>query len=95
MSPRYRAYLLRHWQLANGRERVEVQQIQTGERTHYRTLAEACAWLTARARDPTQELAAIGGGSPQPGGAGGQDRATPGDGGGPQLSACVAKEGRG
>jgi hypothetical protein len=52
MSPRYRAYLLRHWHLANGRERVEVQHIQTGERIHHRTLAEGCFWLTRRSRDP-------------------------------------------
>jgi hypothetical protein len=45
MSQRYRAYLLRHWILADGRERVEVQQIQTGDRTRHPSLADACAWL--------------------------------------------------
>jgi hypothetical protein len=43
MPQRYRAYLLRHWHLANGRERVEVQHIQTGDRTRHPTLSDA--WL--------------------------------------------------
>jgi hypothetical protein len=41
MQRRYAAYLLRHWVLGDGRERVEVQQLPSGEARRYGSLAEA------------------------------------------------------
>jgi hypothetical protein len=76
MPQRYSAYLLRHWQLANGRERVEVQHIQTGDRTRHPTLADACAWLTSQAREPTPSTPAHKAHTPpQPGGTDNADSA--------------------
>lgn len=48
MPARYAAYLLRHWVLADGRERVEVRIVATGESHRCRSLAEAHAWLSHR-----------------------------------------------
>ena len=48
MPRRYSAYLLRRWQLADGRERVEVQTLPSGELRRCRSLAEAYAWLQRR-----------------------------------------------
>ncbi|MFN8512373.1 MAG: hypothetical protein U0841_07230 [Chloroflexia bacterium] len=55
MGTRYSAYVLRHWHLSDGQERVEVQQIATGESRRYHALADAYGWITAqsRARAPT------------------------------------------
>lgn len=45
MPKRYAAYLVRHWVLADGRERVEVRIVATGESHRCRSLAEAHDWL--------------------------------------------------
>lgn len=55
MGTRYSAFVLRHWHLSDGQERIEVQQIATGELRRYHALADAYGWITAqsRARAPT------------------------------------------
>lgn len=45
MTRRYSAYLLRRWTLADGRERVEVQALPSGETRRYDTLADAYEWV--------------------------------------------------
>ena len=45
MPAHYRAYLLRHWLLPDGQERVEVQYVATGARQLCYSLPEATAWL--------------------------------------------------
>ena len=52
MATRYSAFLVRHWSLANGQERVEVQHIATGARHRCASVAEATAWLQGQARAP-------------------------------------------
>ena len=60
MGPHYRAYLLRHWQLPDGQERVEVQYVATGEHYRCHSLSEATAWLTtlSQARAPNAPVSA-------------------------------------
>lgn len=45
MARRYTAYLLRHWVFGDGRERVEVQRLPSGEAHRCGSLADAYAWL--------------------------------------------------
>lgn len=47
----YRSYLLRWWDLQSGEWRIEVEHLQSGERTVVATVEEAVAWLAARS-DP-------------------------------------------
>ena len=60
MGTRYSAFVLRHWHLSDGQERIEVQQIATGESRRYHALADAYGWITAESHawapaDPTNE----------------------------------------
>jgi hypothetical protein len=45
MPRSYTAYLVRHWVLGDGRERVEVQALPSGEARRYGSLAEAYVGL--------------------------------------------------
>ncbi len=55
----YAAYLLRRWQHADGRERVEVQEVASGARHRFATLAAAWAWLAAAGPRPGARDAAV------------------------------------
>ena len=48
MATEYCAFLVRCWRLAGGQQRLEVQQISSGERTVVTSAAAALAWITAR-----------------------------------------------
>lgn len=52
MPRRYAAYLVRHWVLGDGRERVEVQELPSGEASRYSSLAEAYSSLQQRRPPP-------------------------------------------
>jgi hypothetical protein len=52
MSRRYAAYLVRHWTLGDGRERVEVQELPSGQSHRYGSLAEAYSALQHRRAPP-------------------------------------------
>ncbi len=58
MARTYAAYLLRHWRHADGRERVEVQEVATGARHCFASLADAWAWLAAAGPRPAGRDAA-------------------------------------
>ena len=51
MATVYCAFLLRCWRLAGGQQRLEVQQISSGERIVVTSAAAALAWVTARTDD--------------------------------------------
>jgi hypothetical protein len=61
MSPgRYSAFLVRLWQLPSGRERIEVQHIQSGNLARFASLPAAIAWIaTRRQREEAQQEATI------------------------------------
>ncbi len=56
MPRRYTAYLLRHWDLGDGRERVEVQLLPSGEAHRCASLPDAYAWLTQQRARPQPHL---------------------------------------
>lgn len=71
MQRRYDAFLVRHWSLGDGMQRVEVIHVQAGTRTLVNSLAQAVDWIEAQksaARDEQTEEQ--GGGRDPPGGAG-------------------------
>lgn len=46
---RHDSFLLRCWGLRSDRPRIEVEYIQTGERSRFGSLAIAIAWISAQA----------------------------------------------
>lgn len=46
---RHESFLLRCWGLRTERPRIEVEHIQTGERSRFGSLAIAMAWISAQA----------------------------------------------
>ncbi|MGN6813598.1 MAG: hypothetical protein ACTHMP_22235 [Thermomicrobiales bacterium] len=48
MAKRYASFVLRWWRLGDGGERIEVEQITTGDHIVAPTIAQAVAWMTAR-----------------------------------------------
>jgi hypothetical protein len=63
MVKSYRSFLVRCWDLTSGEQRLEVEQIQTGERAIFTTPAEVTAWIdahTARGSRPPELLLATG-----------------------------------
>ena len=48
MASMYCAFLVRCWYLAGGQQRLEVQQISSGERTVVTSATAALDWITAR-----------------------------------------------
>jgi hypothetical protein len=51
MPARYTSFLIRHWQLANGAQRIVVEHVQSGEQSTVATIADATAWLDAQVDD--------------------------------------------
>lgn len=47
---RYSAYLVRHWSLPGGRERIEIQHIQSGEIARVPSFQAALDWLGQQER---------------------------------------------
>lgn len=60
---RYHSYILRHWQLSNGQQRVTIQLVSTGEEHHCQTLQEAFEWVLGMQSAPPPPTAV----EPQPG----------------------------
>ena len=57
MARRYSSFLIRTWGFENGKQRIEIEHIQSGECTRTASLDAAIAWLEAHQdgpRDPTQ-----------------------------------------
>lgn len=53
MARAYSSFLVRYWQLDGGRTRIEVQHIQTGQRTRVASAQAAIAWIGALSTDPS------------------------------------------
>jgi hypothetical protein len=51
---RYSAYLVRHWSLPGGAERIEVQHIQSGESTKVPDFQAALEWMGHQGQEPPQ-----------------------------------------
>ena len=51
MVKSYCAFLLRCWRLGDGAQRIEVTQVQSGERTLVTSLVAALAWIGVRAAE--------------------------------------------
>jgi hypothetical protein len=49
MARRYGSFLIRCWALASGELRLEIEHIQSGDRTRTTSLTEGLAWIKARA----------------------------------------------
>lgn len=45
---RYRSYLVRWWALQDGDQRIEIEEIQSGERAVVATIAAAIRWVDGR-----------------------------------------------
>ena len=52
MARLYCSFLLRYWRIGSGDERIEIEHIQSGERTHVTSLAAAIDWIEARGSSP-------------------------------------------
>lgn len=48
MARRYGSFLLRCWQLAGGRWRIDVEHVQSGTTTRVSSPMAAIAWITAQ-----------------------------------------------
>jgi hypothetical protein len=51
MANWYGSFLLRYWRRDCGVERIEIEHIQSGERTRVVSLAAAVAWIHTRGAD--------------------------------------------
>ena len=51
MVKSYCAFLLRCWRLGDGAQRIEVTQVQSGERTLVTSLTAALTWIGVRAAE--------------------------------------------
>ena len=61
MANRYASFLLRWWHLDGEVQRIEVEQIATGDRTVAPTMSRAVEWMDARiARSPGARPSAQG-----------------------------------
>ena len=47
MARLYCSFLLRYWRVGSGEQRIEIEHIQSGARTHVRSLAAAIDWIKA------------------------------------------------
>ncbi len=50
---RYETFLIRHWWLDRGAERVEVTHVPTGNHVLLLSLAQATEWMSAQMTPPT------------------------------------------
>lgn len=58
---RYRSFLVRWWDLQSGERRIEVEHLQSGERTVVATTAAAVEWIdTQGVHQPGKEAQADG-----------------------------------
>jgi hypothetical protein len=48
---RYNAYLVRHWSLPDGAERIEIQHVQSGESARVRSLQATLDWIGQRSQE--------------------------------------------
>jgi hypothetical protein len=48
MTRQHNSFLLRCWTLRDGQERIEIEHIQSGERTRLSSLAAVMEWIGAR-----------------------------------------------
>ena len=55
MPTRYSSFLLRWWRLTGGGQRVEIEHIQSGERTLLGSLPAALDWIGAHSGDTAIE----------------------------------------
>ncbi len=51
---RYETFLIRHWWLDGGVERVEVTHVPTGNRVLLLSLTQAVEWMSARMPPPAE-----------------------------------------
>ena len=68
MARRYSSFLIRYWRLAGGKQRIEIEHIQSGDRMRAASLAAAMAWIERQPVEPAgdaQQAAATD--EPQPG----------------------------
>jgi hypothetical protein len=49
MARRYGSFLIRCWALDGGELRLEIEHIQSGDRTQTASLTDGLAWIKARA----------------------------------------------
>jgi hypothetical protein len=54
MAKRYASFLIRWWRLGGDQQRVEIEHIQTGERTLFESLRAAFAWIAAGGAAPAR-----------------------------------------
>ncbi len=48
MARRYRSFLIRIYERERGRQRIEIEHIQSGAKTRVTSEAEAVAWMRAQ-----------------------------------------------
>jgi len=51
---RYETFLIRHWRLDGGGERVEVTHVSTGTHVLLLSLAQASEWMSAQITPPLE-----------------------------------------
>jgi len=54
MTRRYETFLVRHWWLDGGVERVEVTHVPTGTHVLLLSLAQAIEWMSAQVTPPAE-----------------------------------------
>lgn len=55
MTRRYGSFLVRYWHFGDDALRIEIEHIQSGERTLVASVAAAVAWISARGDNPAIE----------------------------------------
>jgi hypothetical protein len=53
MGMHYDSFVLRHWQLSDERQRIEVEHLQSGARTRVAALSAALDWIDAQCNQLT------------------------------------------
>ena len=52
MARRYSSFLIRYWRLSGGKQRIEIEHIQSGDRLRAPSLATAIAWIERQPVEP-------------------------------------------
>ena len=52
MARRYTSFVVRCWRLEAAARRIEIEHVQSGARTRVASVADALAWMEARAGRP-------------------------------------------
>jgi hypothetical protein len=55
VKKRYASFFIRWWRIDSGQQRVEIEHIQTGERTLLDSLRAAFKWIGTRERDTVSD----------------------------------------